>query len=52
VRCVVRPPRNTLATLAIRESRQPPLMQGIEVTQVGVAALLDLTERNWTVVRP
>lgn len=43
---------NTLETLAIREGRRAPLLQSVEVTQVGVAALLELAEKNWTVVRP
>jgi intracellular sulfur oxidation DsrE/DsrF family protein len=43
---------NTLETLTIKEGRRPPLVQGVEVTQVGVAALLELAEKNWTIVRP
>lgn len=43
---------NTLETLAIREGRRAPLIQDVEVTQVGVAALLELAEGKWTVVRP
>jgi intracellular sulfur oxidation DsrE/DsrF family protein len=43
---------NTLETLAVKEGRRPPLIEGVSVTQVGVAALMDLAEKNWTVVRP
>ncbi|MDN5001344.1 hypothetical protein ACFQZO_10655 [Bradyrhizobium sp. GCM10027634] len=43
---------NTLETLAVKEGRRPPLIDGISVTQVGVAALMDLAEKNWTIVRP
>ena len=43
---------NTLETLAAKEGRRPPLFDGISVTQVGVAALMDLAEKNWTIVRP
>ncbi|MBR1128264.1 hypothetical protein JQ592_08210 [Bradyrhizobium iriomotense] len=43
---------NTLETLAVKEGRRPPLIDGVSVTQVGVAALMDLAEKNWTIVRP
>ena len=43
---------NTLETLAVKEGRRPALLEGIGVTQVGVAALMDLAEKNWTIVRP
>jgi intracellular sulfur oxidation DsrE/DsrF family protein len=43
---------NTLETLAVKEGRRPPLMQGVGITQVGVAALMELAEKNWTIVRP
>ncbi|SFI00262.1 hypothetical protein SAMN04487925_1011487 [Bradyrhizobium sp. cf659] len=43
---------NTLETLAVKEGRRPPLIEGVSVTQVGVAALMDLAEKNWTIVRP
>ncbi|MCG2643025.1 hypothetical protein ACFPFP_14665 [Bradyrhizobium sp. GCM10023182] len=43
---------NTLETLAAKEGRRPPLIDGVSVTQVGVAALMDLAEKNWTIVRP
>ena len=43
---------NTLETLAAREGKQPRLIEGVSVTQVGVAALMDLAERNWTIVQP
>lgn len=43
---------NTLETLAVKEGKRPPLIEGVEVAQVGVAALMALAEKNWTVVRP
>lgn len=43
---------NTLTTLAAKEGKPPPLMPGVSVVEVGVAALLDLAEKNWTIVRP
>ncbi|MDD1532898.1 hypothetical protein C7U89_02415 [Bradyrhizobium sp. WBOS4] len=43
---------NTLETLAAKEGRRPPLLEGVSVAQVGVAALMDLAEKNWTIVRP
>jgi intracellular sulfur oxidation DsrE/DsrF family protein len=43
---------NTLETLTVKEGRRPPLIQGVSITQVGVAALIDLAEKNWTIVRP
>ena len=43
---------NTLETLKAKEGKQPPLMQGASVVEAGVAALMDLSEKNWTIVRP
>lgn len=43
---------NTLETLAAKEDKRPPLIEGVSVTQVGVAALIELAEKNWTIVRP
>ncbi|OKO86702.1 hypothetical protein [Bradyrhizobium sp. AS23.2] len=43
---------NTLETLAVKEGRRPPLIEGVSVTQVGVAALMELAEKSWTIVRP
>lgn len=43
---------NTLETLAVKEGKRPPLMQGVGLVQVGVAALIELAEKNWTIVRP
>ena len=43
---------NTLETLAVKEGKRPPLMQGVGLVQVGVAALMELAEKNWTIVRP
>ncbi|RXH18888.1 hypothetical protein EAS54_10880 [Bradyrhizobium guangzhouense] len=43
---------NTLETLTAKEGKRPPLIEGISVTQVGVAMLMDLAEKSWTIVRP
>lgn len=43
---------NTLDTLAAKEGKRPPLMAGVSVVQAGVAELLDLAEKNWTIIRP
>ncbi len=43
---------NTLETLAVKEGKRPPLMQGVNIAQVGVAALMEFAEKNWTIVRP
>ncbi|MDN4982992.1 DsrE family protein [Bradyrhizobium sp. WYCCWR 13022] len=43
---------NTLETLAVKEGRRPPLIEGVSITQVGVAVLMDLAEKSWTIVRP
>lgn len=43
---------NTLETLASKEGRPPPLLDGVSVVETGVAVLVDLAEKNWTIVRP
>jgi intracellular sulfur oxidation DsrE/DsrF family protein len=43
---------NTLETLAVKEGKRPPLIEGVSVAQVGVAALMDLVEKGWAIVRP
>ena len=43
---------NTLETLASKEGRQPPLIEGVTVVKTGVATLMDLAEKKWTIVRP
>ena len=43
---------NTLDTLASKEGKRPPLMPGVSVAESGVAVLMDLSEKNWTIVRP
>ncbi len=43
---------NTLDTLTAKEGKRPPLMAGVTVVDAGVAALMDLSEKNWTIVRP
>lgn len=43
---------NTLDALTAREGRRPPLIEGVEIAPVGVAAIMELAEQGWTVVRP
>lgn len=43
---------NTLETLAVKEGKRPLLIEGVSVAQVGVAALMDLAEKGWVIVRP
>ena len=43
---------NTLRTLAAKEGAEPPVMKGVEIVPVGVAAILEMAEQGWTVVRP
>ena len=43
---------NTLDTMTRNEGAQPPLIEGTEVVQTGVAHLLALDEEGWTLVRP
>ncbi|NPU10940.1 hypothetical protein HL667_23725 [Bradyrhizobium sp. 83012] len=43
---------NTLETLTSKEGRQPPLLDGVTVVKTGVATLLELSEKHWTLVRP
>lgn len=43
---------NTLDTMTRNEGAEPPLIEGVEIVQTGVAHLLDLSEDGWTLVRP
>ena len=43
---------NSLETVTAKENKRPPLIEGVSVTQVGVAALMELAEKHWTIVRP
>ncbi|WP_340119517.1 hypothetical protein [Pelagibius sp. 7325] len=43
---------NTLDTMARNEGEAPPLIEGAEIVQTGVAHLLALSEEGWTLVRP
>ena len=43
---------NTLETLARKEGALPPLLPGVTVVETGVATLMDLAEKHWTIVRP
>jgi len=43
---------NTLDTMTRNEGEAPPLIEGAEIVQTGVAHLLALSEEGWTLVRP
>lgn len=43
---------NTLDTMTRNEGMTPPLIEGTEIVQTGVAHLLQLDEEGWTLVRP
>lgn len=43
---------NTLDTITAKEGRRPALMSRVTVVDAGVAALVELSEKNWTIVRP
>lgn len=43
---------NTLDTMTRKEGAEPPLIEGTEIVQTGVAHLLALSEEGWTLVRP
>ena len=43
---------NTLDTMSRNEGETPPLIEGVEIVQTGVAHLLTLDEEGWTLVRP
>ena len=43
---------NTLDTWERIEGARPPLIEGTETVQTGVARIMELDEAGWTVVRP
>lgn len=43
---------NTLDTMERSEGARPPLLDGVEMVQTGVAHLLQRSEEGWTLVRP
>ncbi|HEY9537132.1 MAG TPA: hypothetical protein VIS03_06010 [Kiloniellaceae bacterium] len=43
---------NTLDTMERNEGKRPPLIEGVEMVQTGVAHLLQRSEEGWTLVRP
>lgn len=43
---------NTLDTMERSEGKRPPLLEGVEMVQTGVAHLLQRSEEGWTLVRP
>ena len=43
---------NTLDTMERNEGARPPLIEGVDMVQTGVAHLLQRSEEGWTLVRP
>lgn len=43
---------NTLQAMAKKEGKVPPLVAGVKVVPSGAVALLELSERGWTILRP
>ena len=43
---------NTLDTMERNEGARPPLIEGVDQVQTGVAHLLQRSEEGWTLVRP
>ena len=43
---------NTLDTMERNEGARPPLLEGVDIVQTGVAHLLQRSEEGWTLVRP
>ena len=43
---------NTLDTMERNEGARPPLLEGVDMVQTGVAHLLQRSEEGWTLVRP
>lgn len=43
---------NTLDTMERNEGARPPLIDGVDMVQTGVAHLLQRSEEGWTLVRP
>jgi len=43
---------NARDTMERNEGARPPLIDGVEMVQTGVAHLLQRSEEGWTLVRP
>jgi uncharacterized protein len=43
---------SSVETIAQREKKRPPLMDGVPTVESGVAELLDLSEKGYTVIKP
>ena len=43
---------NTIESMARHEGKAIPMMANADTVQTGVAALIDLAETGWTIVRP
>jgi intracellular sulfur oxidation DsrE/DsrF family protein len=43
---------NTLASMARKEGKEPPLVDNAKRVPAGVVTLIELGEKGWTIVRP
>lgn len=43
---------NTLDSMERKEGKKPPLVENAELVPAGVATLIELGEKGWTIVRP
>ena len=43
---------NTLESMALKEGKEPPLVDNAERVKAGVVTLIELGEKGWTIVRP
>lgn len=43
---------NTLDSMERKEGKKPPLVENAELVTAGVATLIELGEKGWTIVRP
>ena len=44
--------QNTIDSMAKRENKPIPIIEGAEHVQAGVVTLIELGEKGWTIVRP
>jgi hypothetical protein len=44
--------QNTIDSMAKRENKSIPIIEGAEHVQAGVVTLIELGEKGWTIVRP
>ncbi|WP_020561143.1 DsrE family protein [Thiofilum flexile] len=43
---------NTLDMIAVRDGKRPPLIEGVELTQTGLARLIERQEQGWSYLSP